>query len=240
MEEAVVPEPTGIGSFDELAVGLRALLRRSGFSYAQLGAAVARMPRRPSRAATLPKSTLSDLLRTGRASKPVFLAFLAACNVSEADVMHWLAAWERARTADLSLPSGAQRVLSVDAQVLGVHKAIEVDGAGSALPVYVPRDVDESPGGIRHKLREAARRGGLVVLVGGSSTGKTRSAYEAVRDLFPDWWLVHPDPDDPQWPGKLTQTKIAPTVVWLDELQRYFEGAHSLTSDQVRAPAFSY
>jgi tetratricopeptide (TPR) repeat protein len=235
VEEVVVPEPAGIDSFAELAVGLRALLRRNGLSYAQLGVAVARLPRRPSRAATLPKSTVSDILRTGRVSKPVFLAFLAACNVSDADIMHWLAAWERARTADLSQPADAQRVLTADAQLLGVHKAIEVERADTALPVYVPRDVDEGRGGIRPKLRGAARRGGLVVLVGGSSVGKTRSAYEAVRDLFPDWWLVHPDPADPRWPGKLTETKIAPTVVWLDELQRYFEGAHPLTSDQVRA-----
>lgn len=230
-----MPEPAGITSFDELATGLRALLRRSGLSYTQLGRAVAQLPRRSSRAASLPKSTVSDVLRTGRVSKPVLLAFLAACGVSDADTTHWLAAWERARTADLSRPAGAQRVSAADAQVLGVHKAIEIQGADSALPAYVLRDVDEDPGGIRRRLQGAARRGGFVMLVGGSSVGKTRSAYEAVRDLFPDWWLVHPDPDDPRWPGKLTETKIAPTVVWLDELQRYFEGAHSLTGDQVRA-----
>jgi DNA-binding SARP family transcriptional activator len=234
-DASVVPEPAGISSFDELTTGLRALLRRSGLSYTQLGLAVAQLPRRSSRATTVPKSTVSDALRTGRVSKPVLLAFLAACDVSDADIMHWLAAWERARTADLDRPAGAQRVLTADAQVLGVHKAIEVDGTDNALPVYILRDVDEGPGGIRHKLQGAARRGGLVVLVGGSSVGKTRSACQAVRDLFPDWWLVHPDPDDPRWPGKLTEARIAPTVVWLDELQRYFEGAHSLTGDQIRA-----
>jgi tetratricopeptide (TPR) repeat protein len=235
VDEVVVPEPAGISDLDGLATGLKALRRRSGLSYAQLSQAVARLPRDPSRAAALPKSTVSDILRTGRVNKPALLAFLTACHVSDADITHWVAAWERARTADFGRPAGAQRVQSVDAQPLGVHTPIEVEGAESGLPVYVPRDVDTGRGGIRDKLQEAARRGGLVVLVGSSSVGKSRSAYEAVRDLFPDWWLVHPDPDEPRWPEQLSAAKIAPTVVWLDEFQRYFEGRHALTSDQVRA-----
>jgi hypothetical protein len=232
--EVVVPEPAGISDADALAAGLRALRRRSGFSYAQLSQAAARLPRNPSRAATLPKSTVSDVLRTGRVGKPVLLAFLAACGVSDADAAHWVAAWERSRTDDLGRPDGAQRVRDADAQLLGVHKAIEVEGVQSSLPVYVPRDLDTGAGGIRNQLQEAARRGGIVVLVGGSSVGKSRSAFEAVRHLFPDWWLVHPDPDDRLWPEKLSAARSAPTVVWLDELQRYFEGAYPLTSDQIR------
>ena len=109
MDEVVVPEPTGISSLDGLATGLKALRRRSGLSYAQLSQAVARLPRDPSRAAALPKSTVSDILRTGRVNKPALLAFLTACHVSDADIMHWVAAWERARTADFDRPTGAQR-----------------------------------------------------------------------------------------------------------------------------------
>ena len=41
----------------------------------------------------------------------------------------------------------------------------------------------------RRPLRE---RGGFVLLAGGSSAGKTRSAAEAVKAELPDWWLVHP------------------------------------------------
>jgi len=109
VDEVVVPEPTGISSLDGLATGLKALRRRSGLSYAQLSQAVARLPRDPSRAAALPESTVSDILRTGRVNKPALLAFLTACHVSDADIMHWVAAWERARTADFDRPTGAQR-----------------------------------------------------------------------------------------------------------------------------------
>ena len=40
--------------------------------------------------------------------------------------------------------------------------------------------------------RPRRERGGFVLLVGGSSVGKTRCAVEAVKALLPDWWLVHP------------------------------------------------
>ena len=42
------------------------------------------------------------------------------------------------------------------------------------------------------RWRPRRERGGFVLLVGGSSVGKTRCAVEAVRALLPDWWLVHP------------------------------------------------
>ena len=56
----------------------------------------------------------------------------------------------------------------------------------------MPRDVDAAEFGIRAKVEAAAQRGGFVLLVGGSSVGKTRCAFEAVKTLLPDWWLVHP------------------------------------------------
>ena len=46
--------------------------------------------------------------------------------------------------------------------------------------------------GVRARVAAAAERGGFVLLVGGSSVGKTRCAVEAVKALLPDWWLVHP------------------------------------------------
>ena len=51
---------------------------------------------------------------------------------------------------------------------------------------------DAAESGVRAKVAAAAERGGFVLLVGGSSVGKTRCAVEAVRALLPDWWLVHP------------------------------------------------
>ncbi|MEU4242599.1 hypothetical protein [Actinoplanes sp. NPDC026619] len=76
-------------------------------------------------------------------------------------------------------------------------------------------------------------RGNFVVMVGGSSTGKTRSLYEAIYELVPDWWLVQPaEATD------LLGMRNAPprtTVFWLDELQQYLGGHPPLTAECVRA-----
>jgi hypothetical protein len=139
-----------------------------------------------------------------------------------------------ARCARPARPAGAVRVSEADPRRLGVHAAISVPGVpDEALPEYVPRDVDAAESGVRAKVTAAAERGGFVLLVGGSSVGKTRSAVEAVKELLPDWWLVHP-----AGPDQVAALAAAPpprTVVWLDELQRYLDGEHGLTGGVVRA-----
>ena len=116
----------------------------------------------------------------------------------------------------------------------GVHAAISVPGVpDEVLPEYVPRDVDAAEFGVRAKVAAAAERSGFVLLVGGSSVGKTRCAVHAVKTLLPEWWLVHP-----AGPGEVAVLSQAPalrTVVWLDELQRYLDGEHGLTGAVVRA-----
>ena len=137
------------------------------------------------------------------------------------------------RAAD-RVPAGAVPVGETDPRRLGVHAAISVPGAPDELPPeYVPRDVDAAESGIRAKAAAAAQQGGFVLLVGGSSVGKTRCAVEAVRALLPDWWLVHP-----AGPAEVAALAAAPAprmVVWLDELQRYLDGEHGLTGGVVRA-----
>ena len=131
-------------------------------------------------------------------------------------------------------PAGAVRVSEADPRRLGVHAAISVPGVpDDVLPAYVPRDVDAAESGVRARVAAAAERSGLVLLVGGSSVGKTRSAVEAVKTLLPDWWLVHP-----AGPAEVAALAAAPplrTVVWLDEFQRYLDGKHGLTGGAVRA-----
>jgi hypothetical protein len=94
-------------------------------------------------------------------------------------------------------------------------------------------------------------RSGIAMLVGGSSTGKTRACWEALallRDEDPPWRLWHPiDPSRPdaalrELPG------IGPrTVVWLNEAQFYLDpeaglgervaaGLRELLRDPGRAP----
>ena len=127
-------------------------------------------------------------------------------------------------------PPGGVRVSEADPRRLGVHAAISVPGVpDETLPEYVPRDADA---GVRARVEAAAQRGGFVLLVGGSSVGKTRCAAEAVKELLRDWWLVHP-----VGPSEVATLAAAPsprTVVWLDELQRYLDGEHALTGGMVR------
>jgi len=138
------------------------------------------------------------------------------------------------RSARPARPAGVARVSEADPRRLGMHAAISVpEVSDEVLPEYVPRDVDATESGVRAKVTAAAERGGFVLLVGGSSVGKTRSAVEAVKALLPDWWLVHPAE-----PGEVAALVAAPplrTVVWLDELQRYLDGEHGLTGSVVRA-----
>ena len=144
------------------------------------------------------------------------------------------AAVQRAQAVSVLAGLPGVRVSEADLRRLGVHEAISVSGvAGGVLPEYVPRDVDAAGSGVRARLAAAAESGGFVLLVGGSSVGKTRSAAEALKALLPDWRLVHP-----AGPAEVAALAAAPpprTVVWLDELQRYLDGEHGLTGGVVRA-----
>src|SRR5215471_4984455 len=79
-------------------------------------------------------------------------------------------------------PSAPRPVTAWDALALGVHRAISGDSAtGQALmelTPYFPRAHDA----LLRGLLAASAQPVLIVLVGGSSTGKTRAAYEAVCD----------------------------------------------------------
>jgi hypothetical protein len=143
-------------------------------------------------------------------------------------------AGDPAREVRPARPAGAVQVSEADPRRLGVHVAISVPGVPEEVPPeYVPRDVDVDEHGVRARLAAGAERGGFVLLVGGSSVGKTRCAAEAVKALLPDWWLVHPA--GPAEVAALAQAPPRRMVMWLDELQRYLDGEHGLTGGAVRA-----
>jgi hypothetical protein len=124
-----------------------------------------------------------------------------------------------------------QRVDLAIPRELGIHSAIPVTRGDDDLPRYVERSFDlELRAVLSAKLPD---RGQFVIMVGGSSAGKTRSLYEAIYELVPDWWLVQPAET-----SDLLDLRTSPpraTVFWLDELQQYLGGHPQLTSECVRA-----
>jgi hypothetical protein len=221
-EPAAVPgvDPSRVSTPGELAACLDGLRRRRGLSYEAMELAAAKLPSPlgGSRLEPLPKSTVGEIVTGKRLpAKGKLLTFLTVCEVAPADQAQWLAAWERVGNVDLARPAGAVRVRDARPRLLGVHEAISVPGVPDDVPPqYVPRDVDVAEVGIRARVTAAARAGGFVLLVGGSSVGKTRCAVEVVKALLPEWWLVHP-----AGPAEVTALAQAPSprmVVWLDEL----------------------
>lgn len=103
-----------------------------------------------------------------------------------------------------------------DPVAVGVHpsEALELAGTIDRLPAYVTRDLEP-------QLHSALRRGGFVLLVGESTAGKTRAAFEAMRLLLPDYHFLAPSTREAvevlleDWGG------TGDCVVWLDDLERF-------------------
>ncbi|MFF6779284.1 hypothetical protein ACFY8W_37830 [Streptomyces sp. NPDC012637] len=85
--------------------------------------------------------------------------------------------------------------------------------------------------------RAGAGSSGMVVLVGGSSSGKTRACWEAVRELPAGWRLWHPlDPTPAKALVDALEEGIAPrTAIWLNELQRYVGESAGEEAERVAA-----
>lgn len=124
----------------------------------------------------------------------------------------------------------AQPVESWTAQQLGVHPAIhgttppDTDGA-FVLPDYIERDHDRQ---LRNRLAQAAsaEQAALVLVRGESCTGKTRTAFEAVRVCLTGWQLVFPK-NATRLLALFDADALAPrTVLWLNEAQNFLTGTH--------------
>ncbi|MFC4588498.1 S1 family peptidase [Sphaerisporangium corydalis] len=129
---------------------------------------------------------------------------------------------------DIAAP---RRLADADPIGLGVHRAISVEpeigtdpegGGAGDLPVFVVRDHDRR---LRRSLERARSASRMIVLVGGSSTGKTRSAYEGVRDQLGAWDLIHPFTSDELIATLRSRQDHPRTILWLNEGQIYFDGA---------------
>ncbi|MGW7015040.1 tetratricopeptide repeat protein, partial [Streptomyces sp. NPDC054951] len=105
-----------------------------------------------------------------------------------------------------------------EALAAGAHRARPGDD-GSAVPPYIARDQDTV---LRERITQAAERGGLVLVVGDSTAGKTRAACEAVRAVLPDHRILAPacGEDVPPAVHVAARAGVA-CVVWLDDLENY-------------------
>ncbi|MFI5911042.1 helix-turn-helix domain-containing protein [Dactylosporangium sp. NPDC051541] len=211
----------------ELGAALNALRDTRGLSLTEIER------RTRDRPLPLKKTTMSAALN-GRTliSARILLALLVVCDVPEPSHRPWLDARQRIGAAERRIAARRSTLDRFDAalpRALGIHSAI-VDRAADDLPTYVERDFDFL---LRAALAtDSTNRGRFVVLVGGSSTGKTRSLYEAVLEVAPNWWLVLPGKTE-----ELLQFRHEPpsrTVFWLDELQLYLGSRPHLSTDCIR------
>ncbi|MET8335107.1 tetratricopeptide repeat protein [Streptosporangium canum] len=148
---------------------------------------------------------------------------------------------QRFKVADGLLTFRSGRVPKVrqvrDPLPLGVHPSAPAQAAGvepgrvagNRVPVYVPRDVDG-------ELREQLAAGGVVLLVGDSTAGKTRAAFEAMRAQLPDHQVFVPADKNA---GKDVMAAIIErigqarkAVLWLDDLEHFLRSG-TLTSVQL-------
>jgi anti-anti-sigma factor len=183
-------------------------------------------------------------LTASAAVKASIAGFAAAAAAAVKVLEHWQSrgALRRARERTLnenlrfwSLPHGAlRRVGEVDANDVGAAQALTPDRLvpASAVASYVPRPEDEE---IRSLLRSQEP---FVLVIGGSRVGKSRSAYEAARTLFPHRQLVIPE--KPRSLDVILQLdpplEAGEVVVWLDDLEEYL-GNDGLTMNGLDALA---
>lgn len=234
-------DPADINTREQLAGALNQLRHDRGLSLRGLASTAAKLPDRNGRPPALPRMTASDLINAKSVPEVETLTtFLAVCAIHGEAQQPWLQARDRVANQHQHRPPGAVRVRDARPRLLGVTASIQVDqlsggsqsepGNNEELPLYVPRDLDAD---LRTKLTVAGQRGGMVLLVGTSAVGKTRTLFEAVRAVLPDWWLLHPaNSEDLQ---EFATNAVGRTVLWLDELQDYLDHADGVPAGRVRA-----
>ena len=120
-------------------------------------------------------------------------------------------------------PRSASQITAYD---VGVYPDLADMGT---VPAYVARDRDSE---VDHALREA----GIAVVFGPPTTGKSRTAFEAVRRVAPDAAMIIPASAEGLGKVMLQARSLPlleqPTVLWLDGLERFSE---TLDTDRIEA-----
>jgi tetratricopeptide (TPR) repeat protein len=165
-------------------------------------------------------------------------SFAAVSAVAAGRARQWLdRQWELRRelpdrVALQGRTGGLPRVRDVtDPVVLGAHPAgTRASGPQQAAAMsgptpYIPRDVDE-------ELRGAVHREGLIVVVGESTAGKSRAAFEAMRSQAPDHLLAVPSGRESLAAVTTRLSESRRSILWLDDLERFL-GPGGLTPAMV-------
>jgi eukaryotic-like serine/threonine-protein kinase len=113
-----------------------------------------------------------------------------------------------------------------DPALLGIHPAVTVAPAQDRWPPFVARDV----GG---RMKQELLQSRFVLVVGESTAGKSRAAYELVRAELPDYHLVQPVDRDEANATAAHAAGVPRVVLWLDDLERFL-GSGGLTGASVR------
>ena len=107
--------------------------------------------------------------------------------------------------------------------LLGIHPSIPLPAGADAslnrdLPLYIPRDLDNE---LQRWITAHRRSGGFLLLVGPAASGKTRCAYELVREMLANWPIFMPPSADTLTRYFETNPHHRKLVVWLDESQDF-------------------
>lgn len=110
-----------------------------------------------------------------------------------------------------------------DPVALGVHRAADWRGNRTGgPPTFIGRDIEE-------RLLDAIGEARFVVLVGESTAGKSRTAYEAMRTYLSGHRLVEPVGREAVQVAIEAAVATPRCVLWLDDLERFL-GSGGLTS----------
>lgn len=108
-------------------------------------------------------------------------------------------------------------VSEVDPVKLAVHRSSPQ--AGSFLPAYVKRDIDDL---IDSQVRQAVEDGGFVLVVGESTAGKSRATYESLLRVAPSFRLFFPETKDDILGYAIAERgERQRSILWIEDLDRY-------------------
>ncbi|MDX3667413.1 hypothetical protein [Streptomyces europaeiscabiei] len=116
-------------------------------------------------------------------------------------------------------PTEWPKVHEVGALKLGVHRSRTVSNR-PPLPPYVLRDVDRE---VAERMKYVATHGGMALLTGDSTSGKSRTAVHGIQRCMSDHTIYAPVRGTKlaELPRFLRDSPAAPFILWLDDLEGF-------------------